>query len=299
MAVFLTMRSITVTEHIHPQLDPQIPAAIPALLPQFLQLQRSARASVATGIKGWDAHTGGLFPGLHILGARPNVGKTTLALQICLLAAKSGLPSLFLSFDESPAQLTGKAAAMAAGIGQSRLRTEEGLQALEHAAEGLHEQLTPVRFLGGHAEVSGSSAAASLRNLMKVSGKQSGLIVVDFLQIWAARRSQGDFRKATSECVAELQDAVRAANVPVLAICALNRDGYDKPSMSALRESSDLEYLADTVTLMAEDEQRPVGGLRKALTLHLVKNRRGPAGKQINLLFDGEMSRFHEDGAYA
>jgi len=287
------------TEHINPQLDPQIPAAIPALLPQFLQLQRSARATVPTGIKGWDSHTGGMFPGLHILGARPNVGKTTLALQICLQAAKSGLPSLFLSFDESPAQLSGKAVAMASGIGQSRLRADEGLAELEEAAARLHDQLALVRFLGGHAEVTGMTAAAGLVNLMKLSGKQSGLIVIDFIQIWAARRSLGDFRKATSECVAELQDAVRAANVPVLAICALNREGYDKPSMSALRESSDLEYLADTVTLMAEDESRSVGGMRKALTLHLVKNRRGPAGRQVHLLFDGEVGKFHEDGGYA
>jgi replicative DNA helicase len=289
------------TEHINPQLDPQIPAAIPALLPQFLRLQRGARATVPTGIKGWDSHTGGLFPGLHILGSKPNVGKTTLALQICLQAAKSGLPSLFLSFDESPTQLSGKAVAMASGIAQSRLRTDEGLAELEEAAARLHDQLAPVRFLGGHAEVSGMTAADGLLNLMKLSGKQSGLIVVDFLQTWAARRYVGDFRKATSECVAELQDAVRTANVPVLAICALSREGYEKgkPSMSALRESSDLEYLADTVTLMAEDETRSVGGMRRALTLHLVKNRRGPVGCQVHLLFDGEVGKFHEDGGYA
>ena len=275
--------------------DPQTPASVPVLLEQFVRLQRTTRASVSTGIAALDRATGGLFPGLHLLGARPNVGKTTLALQICLLAAKRGVPSLFLSFDESPAQLAGKATAMAAGIGQSRLRTEAGLAALEAAAEGLHEQLAAIRFLGGSAEVSGASAATALRSFMTLAGQDSGLLVVDFLQIWAARRSAADFRKATSECVSELQTASRLANVPVLAICALNRAGYDEPSLAALRESSDLEYLSDTVAFMAEDTDRSVGGLRKAVTLHLVKNRRGPAGQQVNLTFDGEMGRFYEE----
>jgi len=286
------------TAVINPTPDPQSPIAVPALLPGFLQLRRTARNGIKTGIRGLDEALGGLFPGLHILGAKPNIGKTAFALQVCLRAAKALFPSLYLSFDESPTQLAGRAAAVAAGIPQSRLRTEEGLEELEAAAEQCHCDLAPLRLLGGTAEVSGTTAAAALRSLMRTAGVDSGLLVVDFLQVWASRRSSADFRKAVSECVTELQQAVREANIPVLAIAALNRDGYDKPSLSSLRETSDLEFLADSVLLLAENPERQVGSMRRAMDLTVAKNRNGPVGKTIPLVFDGELGRWSEESFF-
>jgi len=92
------------TAIINPAPDAKTPVSVPALLPYYLEFLANAKDGYPTGISSWDKTLNGLQPGIHILGAKPNIGKTTLALQVCLHGARRGLPSVFLSYDEPATQ---------------------------------------------------------------------------------------------------------------------------------------------------------------------------------------------------
>lgn len=61
---------------------------------------------VSTGIKSLDcALGGGVSAGLYVLGAIPNLGKSTFILQIAQNISKSGTPVLFFSMEMTKKEL--------------------------------------------------------------------------------------------------------------------------------------------------------------------------------------------------
>jgi replicative DNA helicase len=277
------------TAIINPAPDANTPVSVPALLPHYLEFLANAKDGYPTGIPSWDKTLNGLQPGIHILGAKPNIGKTTLALQVCLHGARRGLPSVFLSYDEPRLRLAGKLVAMAAKTPQSALRRPEAASLLERAAEDHHEAISRVCLLDGSAEACHAVAGKTLRENIDVLGTNTGLLVIDYLQLMATRRNDmGDFRVAVSRTMNEIKDVASAYQIPVLVIAALNRDGYERADFTSLRESSDIEYTADTGTFLVEDSDAVTSGMRKALTMTVGKNRFGERGREIFLRFDGE-----------
>jgi len=277
------------TAIINPVLDANAAVSVPALLPSYLEFLANARDGYATGIPSWDKTLHGLQPGIHILGAKPNIGKTTLALQVCLYGARRGLPSVFLTYDEPRLRLAGKLVAMASKTPQGALRRPEAASLLEKSAEDHHDAISKICLIDGSAEPCHVTAAKTLRENIDVLGVNTGLLVIDYLQLMATRRNDmGDFRVAVSRTMSEIKDVASAYQIPILVIAALNRDGYERADFTSLRESSDIEYTADTGTFLVEDTGAAVSGMRKALNMTVVKNRFGERGREIQLRFDGE-----------
>src|SRR4051812_15019410 len=67
---------------------------------------------LSTGVAGVDEGLhGGLIPGeTYLLRGRPGVGKTTLALQFLLEGVRRGEPTLYVTLNESEAELRSSAA---------------------------------------------------------------------------------------------------------------------------------------------------------------------------------------------
>jgi replicative DNA helicase len=225
-------------------------------------------AGLATGLSSIDAHMGGLQAGLHLLAAEPSIGKTTMALQFSLEVAKSDGVALFFAFDESAERLAVKVAAQVAGAKASEIMNGKGdLDALKKAVEINRDLLDRVRLFGA-SSIDPAHISAMVQELMELKQTGDVLVVVDFVQSLAARLTLGknDFRVAVTELVGQLRKVVRECRVPVLAITAQNRTNMDTANMSSLRESSDLEYGADSISFLTNDgdesdkklEKRPV-----------------------------------------
>jgi replicative DNA helicase len=258
------------------------------------RVQAGKTPGVPTGVPSIDRAMGGLQTGVILLAASPGAGKTSLALQIARRAAAADTAVVYLAFDESGDRLALKLAAAQGGLSAtSYLKGEGDPGDIERAMEKHHDLLSRIRILGGTASVSVADAVLMVGEAMEISGCGDGLLIVDFLQSWAAGLdASGDFRMAVSNMMGELRAAAAAGGIPVLAITAQNRSGQGQASLASLRESSDAEYVCDSA-LFLTSEDTEMREPRRRVTLTCMKNRWGPLF-DTDLIFDAERGTFSE-----
>jgi DNA repair protein RadA/Sms len=88
---------------------------------------------------------GGIVPGsVVLLGGDPGVGKSTLLLQTALLMAKSGLKALYVSAEESPQQVKGRAQRVGGGSAPLHLLAETRLESIEEHVRQLQPEVVIV-----------------------------------------------------------------------------------------------------------------------------------------------------------
>ena len=292
-------------------LDPRAALPFGTIADRALDLVRTAHtaanssrrfAGLPTGLPTLDKALGGLQAGLHILGAEPGAGKTALALNIARhAAAEHQLPVVYASFDEIPERLALKVIAAKAGLTMSDIAG--GQMAPDKVATVIdqhRESLSSLSFVSADIHLTAMQLIEQLQDRLAHHQQEIGLLVVDYLQPWAAAQAQmgkGEFRLAVGKVALELRDLANKTRCPVLLVSAQNRAQQGTASMTSLRESSDLEYGADSIMLLMKDSGlfgSPVGGGKTDLALTLAKNRFGSSGLTIGLVLDGRTQRIVE-----
>ena len=247
--------------------------------------QVSGRAPcVASGLLRFDKLLGGGFinGGLHIIGARPAVGKSALALQIALNAARNGVKALYLSLEMSAEDCSARLVGNIGGLSSARLMFGGRLTDDEY-----------MRFAEGTTELSALPIVFNKRTGMNVRQVEAlayrekpGLLILDHLGLLEPPDARLSLYEATTRNSRALKLLALRLNIPVLCLCQLNRaaasdrSGSFRATMANLRESGAIEQDADTVTLLHNppceaDERTESPSL---LELWLDKNRRGPIG---------------------
>jgi replicative DNA helicase len=258
----------------------------------------NAVMGVKSGLPKLDALLNGFCPGLHVLGGAPGAGKTTLALQMAVHAASTGCPVLYLSYENTPANLLLKAVcAEALSIPLDAERGYGDPVKLRAAADRLKPSFERLAIVEGTLRLS----AGSLRGLASghFAGRR-GLIVVDYLQRAAHQHSYDQLRQSVSRLAAEMREISSALDSPVLALASQNRSGGDygrgggSAQLDSLKESGDLEYSADSVTFLRADKRRTLSEPVRAIELAVVKNRFGPLGA-IPLVYRADVGVLRED----
>lgn len=247
-----------------------------------------------TGFADLDRLTAGMHAGdLIIIAGRPSMGKTALALNVAENVALAGKAVLVFSLEMGDTQLAMRSLASIGGAAMSRVRSgsmsEQEWDAITVAMGKLHKSKLWID------ETAGLSAAGMLARARKIK-RQHGLdlIVIDYLQLMTGdglnRNEQlGDITR-------RIKLMARSLGVPVILLSQLSRkveERTDKrPMMSDLRESGAIEQDADAILMVYRDDyynpDSPWKGLAELL---LVKNRMGETGS-IQLVFQGEFSRF-------
>jgi len=256
---------------------------------------------VATGLTALDAALSGLRAGLHILGGAPGAGKTTLALQIAGQAAAAGIPILYITFENSPTNLLAKALAARAGINCADL--DKGFAdpgKLRTAAHDLGPALVRMAFLEGHSSLSVGTIRTRALQVMARCQSKACLVVIDYLQRAAHGLGFEQLRHNVSAFAGELRELSSRLDSPVLALSSLSRSGYGdgkSAGMDNLKESGDLEFSADSVMLLEDDEKRQVTPPARAVRLRVAKNRYGEAGRTIPLIFRPDICTLREEAS--
>lgn len=252
-----------------------------------------ATQGVLTGFTAIDNATQGLQPGeLTLLAARPSVGKSSLAMDIALNAARRGRRTVFHSLEMTKLALTTRVYSRLGHVDSWRIRsghlTSEEYSRLARAADQMAELPLAIDETSRHT-------IPSMTAFCRQHKARNGLdfVVVDYLQLLAAM-SKNNRVEQVSELSQGLKQLARALNVPVLALSQLSRDSERdnrEPRLSDLRDSGSLEQDADVVILLSR--KRGEDGPERETLVSIAKNRNGPIAN-VRLMFDPATTSFSE-----
>jgi replicative DNA helicase len=234
---------------------------------------------VSLGLCDLDRVLGGLRGGqMMVLGGRPGGGKTALALTIAARAAQRGLPTLFFSLEMPGDQIGDRLLAMGSGVPMSRLTRGGRLTEQEVSrvtSVGPRWQGSPL-YVDDTSDQAVARMASKLRRGIRRNG--IGLVVIDYLQLVRPENPRDNRVQQVGTIARRVKGMARDHGVPVVCLCQLNRSAEqrnDKPKLSDLRESGEIEQHADMVVLLHHDEQPYDAAVWKIEAL-VRKNRNGP-----------------------
>lgn len=286
--------------------------ALPQLLmEEFYAMERRQdrkELPLCTGLPELDSITGGLSRGeLWVLGARPSVGKSALAMQIAETVVGDGGRALFFSAEMSRAMVAQR---YFAGQGIPTRRTRSG-NMHEEDWNGIVEALKDSQRYKRLLVDTRSTSLPRLVSRIYREKLHDGLdaCLVDYLQIISGASRYENRNLEVAAVSAGLKAAAKDNELPVVLLSQLSRSlemrtGKERaPKLADLRDSGGIEQDADVVLLMSEtpeEEARENLGPalewtkeagRKLVTVEIAKNRNGPLGR-VHLAFDGERFRF-------
>ncbi|MBI2062983.1 MAG: replicative DNA helicase [Candidatus Yanofskybacteria bacterium] len=237
---------------------------------------------------------------LIILGARPSLGKSTIALDIARHAAKTtGLPVGIFTLEMSKDQVVDKLIAAEAGISLWKLRTgrlsSEGdgndFEKIQIALDNLAQSNI---FIDDASSPSVLQIRAMARRLQAERGL--GMLIVDYLQLIQPNRGYDSPVQQITEISRNLKALARELSIPVIAISQLSRNSESRPDqrpkLSDLRDSGSLEQDADVVMFIyREDRVKKDTEKKNIAEIIVAKHRNGPVGS-IELYFDEDTVSF-------
>lgn len=263
--------------------------------------QRAARTTIAR----LDAMlTGGFKPGeLAILGARPGMGKTAIALQFAHNVARAGQSVVIFSAEMSARQLLYRAASEVSMIpsalilagSQTRDQFDKYLRGADVAAD------LPIAI----DDTPGISIDQMIARTQRFQEKQRvDLVIFDYLELAGSPTRHASEEQRVSDIARGLKLLARQTDTPVLGLSQLSRQVENRPdkrpSLADLRYSGAIEAAADVVMfLYREGYYAKMGTIKNPerepseTEVIVAKNRHGATGV-VSLRFDEHTMTFRE-----
>ena len=265
-----------------------------------IQASSDALSGVPTGFVELDRLTNGLHPGqMIIVAARPGVGKSTFALDVCRAAAiHNNLATAFFSLEMSQTEIVMKVLSAEASVHLGRLRGSSKMDENDWQRvtdKGVMLSDKPF-FIDDSPNLTMMEIRAKARRLKQRNELQ--LIVVDYIQLMTSGKKVESRQLEVSEFSRQIKLLAKELQIPVIALSQLSRNTEQRkdgvPQLSDLRESGSLEQDADIVIMLHRPElytQNPTDEERGQAFFHVLKHRNGETGR-IDALFQGHYSRF-------
>jgi len=268
---------------------------------------REAIPYVLSGYAGLDEFLGGFQRSdLIIVGGRPSMGKTSLALSLARNAAvEQGACVALFSLEMAREPLVLRLLASEAEVDSRQVRlghhTEEQEQRIMDAIGRLSEASI---YIDDTPQLRVVEMRSKTRRLFYERGVD--LIIVDYLQLMQGDRRSDNRVQEVSEISRALKGLAREMNAPVLAVSQLSRApegrASHEPQLSDLRESGSIEQDADVVIFVYRDEyyytskddwerEHPGESYPPPADIIIAKHRNGPTGV-VKLLFKPRMAKF-------
>lgn len=263
---------------------------------------RNYSKGLSTGFADLDYMISGLQRGsLYILGGRPSMGKTMLAMNmIYSIAVNQKKSVLFVSLDQSKARIVPKLLQINSGVNirnlYSKNISEEEMNQLRRAAVDLGEaQIWIDDTAGMYIE--------RLQEIVcdKVSEGGIDFFVIDYLQLMNSGKKCISRQEEVSDICKILKNIARENDIPILVLSQLNRlpecRPEHRPMLSDLRDSGAIEQYADVVMFIYRDEYYHSYSEKKSTAeIIIAKNEIGPIGT-VELKFLPEKGKFENTSA--
>ncbi len=254
---------------------------------------------VNTGFTVLNKKTAGLQGSdLIIVAARPSMGKTPFAMNLCENAAmEQDKPVLIFSLEMPAEQIMMRMLASLSRVDQTKIRTgqldDEDWARISSTMGILMEKKN--MYIDDSSGLTPTEVRSRARRIAREHGGLS-LIMVDYLQLMRVPALTDNRTLEIAEISRSLKALAKELNVPVVALSQLNRSleqrADKRPVNSDLRESGSIEQDADLIMFIYRDEvYHPDSPLKGTAEIIIGKQRNGPIGS-VRLTFQGHYSRF-------
>ena len=252
---------------------------------------------VPTGFADLDELTNGLHAGqMIIVAARPAVGKSTIALDLCRAASiHNNLTSVFFSLEMTKSEITMRLLSAEAKVPLNHIRngqlSEDDWTKL---ARKMGEVSSAPVFIDDSPNMTMMEIRAKARRLKQRHDLR--LVVIDYMQLMTSGKKVESRQLEVSEFSRQIKLLAKELEVPIIALSQLNRGPEQRsdkrPMLSDLRESGSLEQDADMVILLHREDLYERESARPGeADLIVAKHRNGPT-RDITVAFQGHYSRF-------
>jgi replicative DNA helicase len=242
---------------------------------------------IPTGFESLDQYTSGFQPSEFIvIGARPSIGKTALALNmVSFMSIGKNIPSAFFTLEMSDLALTQRIISSEAMVESNALRsgfmTPNDYTRILHACEKMYEAPLYIVDMPNMKLLDLRAQARKLRSQQKVE-----IIFIDYLGLIGSENNALPRYEQISEISRSLKSLARELKIPIVVLCQLTREAErERPNLSNLRDSGSIEQDADVVMFLHRDRvsdkktNEPVNqGDGFPTDLIIAKQRNGPVG---------------------
>jgi len=259
---------------------------------------------ISTGFEKLDQFTSGFQrEEFIVIGARPSVGKTALALNMASnIAFHQKIPTAFFSLEMSNIALVQRIISSEAKVQAQNLRTgflsSGDYKKIIDVMSLLYEGPFYIVDIPNMDLLSLRTQARKLRSQQNVE-----IIFVDYLGLIASdEKSKSQRFEQISNISRALKSLARELHIPIVVLCQLNRDAqWEVPTLANLRDSGSIEQDADLVLFLNreqpkknkkdKEDEKPVSFDRIPTDLIIAKQRNGPTGV-VKLEMNAKYAKF-------
>jgi replicative DNA helicase len=268
-----------------------------------LSEQQMHITGVPTGFYDLDDLTAGLQPAeMIVIGARPSMGKTSLALNIAQHACmgtnelKKKTPVGFFSIEMTAKQLALRLLCSVARIDLKKARSGYLSDADRGRLVNVTGQFYDTKlFIDDTSSISVLDLKAKARRLKREFG--IGLLIIDYLQLIQAGIRVDNREQEIAYISRQLKALAKDLDIPVVVLSQLSRPqkGQEekRPVLSDLRESGAIEQDADVVIFIHKETEGSTDEGKPMFKYELViaKQRNGPVDN-VNVVFRNAYTTF-------
>ncbi len=277
-----------------------------------------------TGFSNLDELTGGLYPGLYVVGAISSLGKTTFVHQMGDQLAAMGDHVLFFSLEQNRLEMVTKSLSRIT----ARNNKEKAVSAIKirggkltpeviAAAEEYNKIASRVSVIECNFDINIYSIINYTKAYMETY-KVKPVVIVDYLQIIPPVDPRQSDKEKVDSIVRGLKKLQSENDLVVFVISSINRTNYLTPiDFESFKESGGIEYTADVVWGLQlqilndelfnsekkiKEKREKVRIAKKAIPREIelvcLKNRYGVSSYSCGFKYDPRFDLFEPDNLY-
>ncbi len=258
--------------------------------------EKNSFTGIPTGFAVLDTMTSGFQKSeLIILGARPSIGKTAMALSMMqFIAVEKKIPCAFFSLEMSYNMIGQRLLSQESRVPGNKIKSGLlGIPDFQKLQDAAARCWNAPLYVVDTPNMQLLDLKAMARRL--VVEQKVEIIFIDYIGLIETENRNAPVYEKISEISKSLKALARELNIPIVALCQVARDAEGaEPTLAQLRGSGSIEQDADVVMFLhreriktAEQESNPVQDAK----LIVAKQRNGPTG-DVDILYLASYTKF-------
>ena len=224
---------------------------------------------------------------LVILAARPGVGKTGFALNLCNFLSEE-YKTIYFSMEMSQKQIYSRLLSIESHIDMKYLDNPQ----TKFQAQKVREFSDKVASKKLEVIYANQTLSSIKTKIIKESKKEHVIVFIDYVGlIYPSKRYSSIYERIT-DIVKELRVISLDFDCTIFLISQLNRQGQDKPRLIDLKDSGELEQAGTAVLLLSKQDNTSIAD-KEYMNLEIAKNRNGRIGV-VEFIYDKNNQIFVE-----